>query len=96
MAYRLKMVQKEILFILFSQNWSIRKINNALNIHRATISRYYQEWKQDQQNSLERQAARISPSSTAFGQALAAQTVPPWQNEVPTDQVGTFSTAPRP
>ncbi len=41
MANRLKMVEKELLFILFSKKWSIPKINKALDIHRATISRYY-------------------------------------------------------
>ena len=45
MANRLKMVQKELLFTLFSQEWSIRKINVATGIHRKTISRYRDEWQ---------------------------------------------------
>ena len=49
MSNRLKMVTKEVLYTLFSQNWSIRKINKDLNIHRKTISRYYKEWLSQQQ-----------------------------------------------
>jgi transposase len=44
MANRLKMVQKELLFSLFEKGWSNRKINNALQIDRRTISRYRQLW----------------------------------------------------
>ena len=73
MANRLKMVQKELLFILFSQNWSKRKINKALNIHRATIARYYNEWIKQQQNNPEKQGA---DTTNVNGQSVPEQTVP--------------------
>jgi len=48
MANRLKMVQKQLLFSLFAQDWSNRKINRAIGIHRQTIARYRIEWKSRQ------------------------------------------------
>ena len=48
MANSLKMVQKELLFALFAQNWSNRKINNNLGIHRKTITQYKEEWLQNE------------------------------------------------
>ena len=44
MANRIKMVQKQLLFSLFTQNWSNRKINKSIGLHRNTISRYRNEW----------------------------------------------------
>ena len=90
MANRLKMVQKELLFILFSQNWSKRKINKALNIHRATITRYYSEWIEQQQNNIEQQGADVTSKTNVNGQSRAEQTVPLKENEVPTERVVHF------
>lgn len=48
MGNELKMVQKQLLNDLFTKNWSIRKINRATKIHRSTIKRYKQQWKNNQ------------------------------------------------
>lgn len=90
MANRLKMVQKELLSIFFSQNWSKRKINKALNIHRATITRYYNEWIEQQQNNIEQQGADTTFHATVNGQSESAQTVPLEQNKLPTEEVVHF------
>jgi transposase len=84
------MVQKEILFILFSQNWSKRKINKALGIHRETITHYYNEWLGQRQKSIEQQDAHITFNVNVNGQSQAVQTVPTGENKVPTDQVVHF------
>jgi hypothetical protein len=39
------MVQKELISMLLSQNWSIRKVNNDKGINRKTIARYKREYK---------------------------------------------------
>ena len=48
MANMLKMIQQALLFSLFAQKWSIRKINKATGIHRNTISRYKKIWESNQ------------------------------------------------
>ena len=94
MANRLKMVQKELLFALFSQNWSIRKINNSLGIHRKTITQYKKEWLQKQQwnnppdTDLKNSSAK-PPDSTE-----STQSVPFDENKVPTEGVVHFEVPP--
>lgn len=90
MANRLKMVQQELLSILFSQNWSLRKINKALGIHRATIARYYQQWSKQQQKNTAYQDTTNCSNSNHISHSLTAQTVPPEQNELPPDKVVHF------
>lgn len=90
MSNRLKMVQQELLFILFSQNWSKRKINKALNIHRATITRYYNEWLDQQQKNIDQHDAHIVSNANVNGQSQVDQTVPLEENKVPTEEVVHF------
>ena len=61
MANRLKMVQKELLHILFSHKWSDRKINKATGIHRKTISGYKKEWQQNLHQQLTEGTTKESP-----------------------------------
>jgi len=90
MANRLKMVQKELLYTLFSQNWSNRKINEAIGIHRKTIARYRAEWQHFQrEKSACADQHQISNSATKKGR-FPSQSVPPGPNKVPTDQVVHF------
>ena len=83
MSNRLKMVQKELLFTLFSQNWPIRKINKATGIHRKTITRYRKEWESSKSKDLK---INISDNPSVSEK----QSVPPEQNKVPTEQVVHF------
>ena len=90
MANRIKMVQKELMFSLFKQNWSDRKIHNSIGLHRTTISRYRKEWqrlKQEKQSSPE--TVKDAPlSKDIFNNPV--QSVPLKQNKVPTDRVVHF------
>ena len=86
MSNRLKMVQKELIFMLLSQNWSIRKINIAKGIHRATISRYKKEY----QDFLQTDSKTTSQDSELLGSPNSIQSVPPAENKVPTDKVVHF------
>jgi len=90
------MVQKELLFILFSQHWSIRKISRSNNIHRKTVNRYYQEWVQLNQSPpalvLNDDATLPSPDSAIS----AAQIVPPGEKQLPTEGVVHFQVPPDP
>lgn len=94
MANRLKMVQKELIFTLFSQDWSIRKINIATGIHRKTIAKYRDEWQrlQNENSPLNGQLSVSNPSP--MNGRLSAQSVPPEQNKVPTDKVVHFQVPP--
>jgi len=84
------MVQKELLYTLFSQNWSNRKINEAIGIHRKTIARYRAEWQHFQrEKSACADQHQISNSATKKGR-FPSQSVPPGPNKVPTDQVVHF------
>ena len=96
MANRLKMVQKELLFTLFSQDWSIRKINVATGIHRKTISRYRDEWQrlQDEKSQCGDKPPASTPA-TVKGR-LSSQSVPPGQNKAPTDKAVHFQVPPDP
>jgi len=42
------MVQQALLFSLFEQKWSTRKINKAIGIHHNTISRCKKIWESNQ------------------------------------------------
>ncbi len=96
MANGLKMVQKELLFTLFSQDWSIRKINVATGIHRKTITRYRDEWRHlRDKNSQSSDESLTSNPVTLKGQ-LSVQSVPLGPNEVPTDKVVHFQVPPAP
>ena len=96
MANRLKMVQKELLFILFSQNWSIRKINIVTGIHRKTIKTYRDEWLhlQEEASQSGKKPSALEPST--IKEHLSSQSVPPGQNKVPTDKVVHFQVPPDP
>lgn len=73
MANRLKMVQTELLFSLFEKGWSNRKINNAIETDRRTISRYRALW-----NAAKGQATSIEPSSEDISTPKPpVQNVPP-------------------
>jgi transposase len=88
------MVQKELVFILFAQNWSIRKINKALDLHRATITRYHQEWRQRQQQKAEQTIADNAFHVKDISYCQSAQTVPPGEKQLPTDQLVHFQLPP--
>jgi transposase len=97
MANRLKMVQKEILFSLFTQNWSDRKINKSIGLHRATISRYRNEWLKLQREKESSNKNSKTLSSSENLPANPVQSVPPGENKVPTEGVVHFEvpTAPQ-
>ena len=86
MANRLKMVQKQLLFSLFAQDWSNRKINRAIGIHRQTIARYRIEWKSKQKfiNGLD------SENLSHQLQVHNIQNVPLDENKCPPAQVAHF------
>jgi len=90
MANRIKMVQKELMFSLFKQNWSDRKIHKSIGLHRTTISRYRKKWlrvKQEKQSSPE--TVKDTPlSKTSFNNPV--QSVPLSENKMPTDRVVHF------
>lgn len=90
MANRLKMVQKELLFALFSDNWSIRKINKTLGIHRVTIARYKEEWLKSQsaKSSLPSPPGNSDPPLNSY--TNTSESVPPGKNQVPTEGVVHF------
>jgi len=90
MANRLKMVQKEMLFTLFSQNWSSRKINSVTGLHRATIQRYRTEWRQQQHDRGSEDLSVKVPSTSPEPCPERAQSVPPGENQVPTEEVVHF------
>jgi transposase len=96
MANRLKMVQKELLFTLFSQNWSIRKINTATGIHRKTITKYQNEWRRLQDKKLPLNGEPPSPNFAAIKGRLSPQSVPPGRNKAPTDKAAHFQVHPDP
>lgn len=96
MANRLKMVQKELLFTLFSQNWSIRKINSATGIHRKTIRTYKDEWQHLQDAKTPSTDDPPVLESAAQQGHLSSQSVPPGQNQVPADNVVHFQVPPDP
>ncbi|MBN1318605.1 MAG: helix-turn-helix domain-containing protein [Anaerolineales bacterium] len=80
------MVQKELIFMLLSQNWSIRKINIAKGIHRATISRYKKKYQGFSKADSET-PSQNSESQRSFN---LIQNVPPVESKVPTDKVVHF------
>lgn len=94
MANRLKMVQKELLYTLFAQNWSIRKINIATGIHRKTITKYLDEWRLLQIEKSQLNDNRPSSDSGKDKGHLCSQSVPPGQNQVPPDQMVHFQVPP--
>ena len=90
MANRIKMVKKELMFSLFSHNWSNRKIHNSMGLHRVTISRYRKEWLrlQREKESSNRTCQRTSSPGNSLDDMV--QSVPLFENEVPTDRVVHF------
>jgi hypothetical protein len=90
MANRLKMVQKEIMFSLFAQNWSDRKINNSIGLHRTTISHYRKEWLKRKQEKDSSGSDPQTCSSSIIPTAKPVQSVPPGENKVPTEGVVHF------
>ena len=90
MANRLKMVQKELLFTLFNQSWSDRKINSAIGIHRATIARYRKEWQQSQKEKYPSDIPLPAADSAQNPTRPTVENVPPGQNKVPTEEVVHF------
>jgi transposase len=90
MANRIKMVQKELLFALFSQNLSGRKINTLTGLHRLTIRRYRKEW---QRRRAEKELDPTAVNLLCDPGKLCPDTcrsVPPRENEVPTEGVVHF------
>jgi len=90
MANRIKMVHKELMFSLFTQGWSDRKINNSIGLHRKTISRYRKQWLLSQKK---KGSSEKGTQSTAFNKKITgnqAQNAPPSQNKVPTEGVVHF------
>lgn len=90
MSNRLTMVQKEFLMLLFSQNWSDRKIKKATGIHRLTISRYRQEYLQSRGAGSEKNQPSPNPDPSVNSDTNALQNVPPGPIPVPTDEVAHF------
>ncbi|MBW1728790.1 MAG: IS21 family transposase [Deltaproteobacteria bacterium] len=90
MSNRLKMVQKELLFALFSLNWSTRKINKALEIHRRTISRYRKDWEENEKQKFKLVEHKSISSPSRKPGKNTFQNAPPDENEVPTDGVVHF------
>ena len=90
MANRIKMVQKALLFSLFAQNWSDRKINDFIGLHRATISRYRKAWQQLQDDKQSDKIILTSLFSTGKMPSGRIQSVPPDENQVPTEGVVHF------
>ena len=90
MANRIKMVQKELMFSLFTQNWSDRKINNSIGLHRKTISRYRKEWLKIQKEKKSPGIKSKTLSSSGNLPANPVQSVPLSENEVPTEGVVHF------
>jgi transposase len=90
MANRIKMVQKELMFSLFNQNWSNRKIHKSIGLHRTTISRYRKEWQkiQQQKRSSGLNAKTVSSSVNLITNPV--QSVSPGENKVPTEGVVHF------
>ena len=67
------MVQQEILFSLFEQGWSNRKINKAIQADRRTISRYRSLWL-----ATKNPPVSSDPSLEGFGSSQSAiQNAPP-------------------
>lgn len=90
MSNRISMVHKELMFSLFQQGWSDRKIHNSIGLHRKTISRYRKEWLQNQQ---EKSTGNVGSDTSSSGLGLPAKTIqnaPPGQNKVPTEGVVHF------
>ena len=48
MGNRLKMGKRQVMYQLFAQGWSNRKIHEGTGIHRDTIARYRRIWQQEQ------------------------------------------------
>ena len=90
MANRIKMVHKELMFSLFKQGWSDRKIHNSIGLHRKTISRYRKEWLRSQH---EKRSSEKGTQGIIFSNnntTNPAQNAPPDQNKVPTEGVVHF------
>jgi len=84
------MVQEELLTALFSQSWSIRKINTVTGIHRKTITRYYREWRSHGEGKCAGSGAPPPAEPVELKEHLPPQSVPPGQNKVPPDKVVHF------
>jgi transposase len=90
MANRIKMVQKQLLFSLFKQNWSDRKIHNSIGLHRKTISRYRKEWLKCQNNKESTDSVIQTFSCCGSIPGNPVQSVPLGKNKVPTEGVAHF------
>jgi transposase len=80
------MVRKQLLYSLFAQGWSSRKINRAIGIHRKTIAHYRIEWKSKQESIKTLDSEKSSNKS----QAPNIENVPPGENKCPPAQVVHF------
>jgi transposase len=90
MSNRLKMVQKEYLFLLFSNNWSNRKIKKATGIHRTTIAGYRKEYLKSIEKESEKDPQNSNPDFNTIASTDALQNVPLDASQVPTDKVVHF------
>ena len=84
------MVHKELIFSLFTQHWSIRKISNSIGLHRATVRRYRNEWLRLQQRKQKENTASPTLSGTENSPPKPVQSIPPGENKVPTEGVVHF------
>jgi len=85
MANRIKMVQKELMFSLFTQNWFDRKIHNSIGLHRKTIGWYRKEWLKIQKEEETSGINSKTSSSSGNSSFNPVQSVPLSENKVPTD-----------
>ena len=90
MANRINMVQKELLFSLFAQNWSNRKINKSIGLHRNTISRYRKEWINLRNKDKPIKSLSRTSDYNINATDSNSQSVPPNENKVPTEGVVHF------
>lgn len=90
MANRISMVHKELMFSLFHQGWSDRKIHNSIGLHRKTISRYRKEWLRSQHEKSTPHVVSHTSYSDLDLSAKTVQNAPPGQNKVPTEGVVHF------
>jgi len=90
MSNRLNMVQQEFLFLLFSQNWSNRKISKATGINRTTISRYRKEYLKSIGHGSEKNHQSPSSDQDPIVTSDTIQNVPLEALQLPTEQVAHF------
>ena len=87
MANRLKMEQRQLIFALLSQNWSIRKIHRTSGIHRKTITRCKRELRKNQADN---KSSDSDDQRIFSGSNKVAESVPLVKKQVPPEGVVHF------